>query len=97
MKGFLTAGYNNQRRVGGFPSQKANTEIPDIASGVNIDLNGYGQLGLNAFYAHEHFHIDNVNVVDPTSDFVSNAHRTTSDSYGFSLNGRKVTGGSCPV
>lgn len=92
VKGFLRAGYNNQRRVGGFPSQKANTEIPDIASGLNIDFGGFGQVGINAFYAHEHFHIDNVDVVDATTDFVSNAHRTTSDDYGFSLQWSKGYG-----
>jgi outer membrane receptor protein involved in Fe transport len=92
-KGFLRAGYNNQRQLGEFANERRNTEIPDIAGGLNIDLNGYGQLGVNAFYAHEHFHIDNVEVVDPTFDFVSNAHRTTSDDYGFSLQWSKGFGG----
>jgi outer membrane receptor protein involved in Fe transport len=93
VKGFLRAGYNKQRQLGEFVNERRNTEIPDIAGGLNIDLNGHGQLGVNAFYAHEHFRIDNVEVVNPISSFVSNAHRTTSDDYGFSLQWSKGYGG----
>jgi outer membrane receptor protein involved in Fe transport len=93
VKGFFRTGYNKQRQLGEFVNERRNTEIPDIAGGLNIDLNGYGQLGVNAFYAHENFHIDNVDVVDSTFDFVSNAHRTTSDDYGFSLQWSKGFGG----
>jgi outer membrane receptor protein involved in Fe transport len=90
VKGFLRAGYNNQKRFGEFPSQKNYSEIPDIAGGLNIDLKDAGEISVNAFYAYEYFRVDNVQVPNAFSDFVSNAHRTTSNDLGFSLQWSKA-------
>jgi hypothetical protein len=35
---------------GEFQKERRNTDIPDIAGGLNIDLRDYGQVGLNALF-----------------------------------------------
>jgi outer membrane receptor protein involved in Fe transport len=56
-----------------------------VAGGVTVDLGNTGTLAIRGFYAHEDYNTDNVAVTSPTSSFVSNAHKTTSDDYGLSL------------
>jgi outer membrane receptor protein involved in Fe transport len=84
VKGFVRLGYNHQDRFGGFEDRQADSAIADFASGIDIDAGGLGLVSLRGFYAYEDFYVDNVNVPDPFTSFVSNRHHTTSHDYGFS-------------
>jgi outer membrane receptor protein involved in Fe transport len=83
-KAFLRAGYNNQSLEGEFQNQEADAEVVDVSTGVDLDAGPIGLFRLRAFYAHEDFDVDNVEVPEPTVSFVSNAHETTSDDFGVS-------------
>jgi outer membrane receptor protein involved in Fe transport len=83
--GFLRVGYNNQDWQGQYRLQQGQFEIPDIAGGMSIDLGNRQTLAVKGFYAHEDFRNDNVEILDPNTSFVSNAHKTTSDDFGLSL------------
>ncbi len=84
MKGFVRLGYNYQERFGGFQDQQADSAIADVATGLDINVGSPGLVNLRAFYVNEDFDVDNVNVPDPFTSFVSNRHHTTSDDYGLS-------------
>ena len=84
VKGFVRLGYNYQERLGGFQDQQADSAIADVAAGLDINVGSPGLVNLRAFYVNEDFDVDNVNVPDPFTSFVSNRHHTTSDDYGLS-------------
>lgn len=83
--GFIKVGFNHQQRRGGVQLQSSDVDLPDVAGALNIRLDAQSALALRAFYAHEDFNVDNVNVPDPTTSFVSNRHHTQADDYGASL------------
>jgi outer membrane receptor protein involved in Fe transport len=83
--GFLRVGYNDQRWQGQYRLQEGDFEIPDVAGGVTIDLGNRQTLAVKGFYAREDFQNKNVEVLDPNTSFVSNAHETTSDDFGLSV------------
>lgn len=83
--GFLRLGYNNQTWQGPYQLQDADTDVPDVAGGVTLDLGGRQTLAIKGFYAHENFQTQNVAVPDPNTSFVSNSHQTTSNDVGLSL------------
>jgi len=83
-KGFVRAGYNDQRRTGSYQLQHADATVGDLAGGVDIALGGAGSLALRAFYVREQFDIANVSVPDPQTSFVSNQHDIDSHDTGLS-------------
>jgi outer membrane receptor protein involved in Fe transport len=84
MKGFVRMGYNGQQLFGGFPRQKVDTDVGDIALGLDIDAGDAGLINLRTFYTREQYDVHNVNVPDPFTSFVSNRHKTFSDDVGAS-------------
>lgn len=61
--GFFRVGYNNQHWNGQYQLQAADTEIPDVAAGLNFDLGDHGAVAVRAFYARESFRNENVSVL----------------------------------
>ncbi len=85
VKGFVKVGLNHQQRRGGVQLQSSQVDLPDVAGALDIRLDAQSTLALRAFQAREDFDVDNVNVPDPATSFVSNRHHTQADDYGASL------------
>lgn len=83
--GFIKFGHNSQERSGGFRLSTSDTKVSDIAGGVDVDLGNRATVMARVFHATENFDVDNVNVPNSSTTFVSNRHRTDSDDLGLSL------------
>jgi outer membrane receptor protein involved in Fe transport len=92
VKAFLRAGYNSQASNGPFQLEETDTAIADVSTGVDVDADQVGLFNVRAFYAHEDYRVDNVDVPEPTVSFVSNRHQTTSNDYGISGQWSKALG-----